>query len=709
MPVTFRRPSRRIVLAAALALVVAWAAAVLWSALDARGQLEAARAAVAEAQASLADGDLAATRSAVAAARDAVDRARARTGNPAFAAAEVVPLAGRTPRVVAAVTDAAAASVAVLESVVGQAGSLVTDDGRLALPLARTGDGRLDLAAVREVAAALDAVPLDDLRVAADALAAAPSTWVPEVARAARRDARELVDDAAGALERARAAVQVLPGFLGADGPRHYFLAMQNPAELRGTGGLIGFFAVLSVDDGAFAMSQPTVYNALNRDESGNRDLTPVPTSEDFRRRYEHVAAAGFFANVNVDPDLPTTAPVILDLFAARRGQELDGLIAIDPLALADIMGAIGPVPLPEEVVAAADGRIANPVAAADIPLVTMVDAYDVFGGPSAERKEFLGVFAEAVFRQLFTTSWDAIDVGRRVGESVADTHLQVHSRDPREQAAFELLGVAGAMPRVPEEAGDGPADLLGVSANNAAGNKQDVHVAHRLDVEVALGAVAGTEATRDATVAVELENPLPTSGRDLYIIGAHPPDANRKGPEALWSSPRGLNRTWFTVWGPASSALAAIRDDDGDALPRLTGTIHGHRAVDHFLETPSKSSNGFVVDLQGPVSLRRDGTDLVYELALWHQAKAVPDHWDVTVTAPDGWQVAEVTLAGGGSGAGMGAGGEAVPLRATVSDDRAAARLTGSAMAQVRLEVRLERGTWDRFRDWLGRPAFRP
>ncbi len=676
-----RRPTRRLVILAVVGLLVVWGAVAGWAALGAKSGLETARTSVRAAQTSLAEADLPATREHVATARAGVDRASRRVGNPAFALLRAVPVVGRSADVVTEVVRAGSASVDVLEAAVDRAGELVTDEGRLALPLKQTADGRLDLDAIRELGTALDDLPLDELRDAQDRLATSPATWIPGTVREARADALDLVGGALGTLERAQAAVATLPGFLGADGPRSYFLAMQNPSEIRGTGGLIGFYAVLTADDGGFEMSDPTVYNALNHDEEGNRDLTPVPAPDGFQDRYGHVQAAGFWANVNVDPDLPTTAQVALDLYAARRGgQQLDGLVAIDPNGLGQVMAAIGPVPLPEEAIAGSDpGSIPNPVPPARIAEVTMVDAYNAFGGPTPDRKEFLGLFARAVFEQLFTTSWNAIAVGRGAGEAAGDRHLQVYSRDEDEEAAFTALGVAGAMPT---SADPGDPDVIGVSANNAAGNKQDVHVAHRIGVDVALDAPAsdqGGTVRRRATVDVALENPLPTSGMDIYIIGAHPTDVTSKGKEFLWSSPAGLNRTWFTVWSPDSDEMRAARDRDGEPLTVWTNEIHGHRAVDWFLETSSETTNSFAVDLEGPAELRRGGVELVYDLTLWHQSKSIPDHWDATIAAPAGWTVAAVEVTGGGSGAGMGVGGEKVPLTAEVVDGGAGAHVTGT------------------------------
>ncbi|WP_396229763.1 DUF4012 domain-containing protein, partial [Frankia sp. CpI1-P] len=37
---------------------------------------------------------------------------------------------------------------------------------------------------------------------------------------------------------------------LGANGPRTYFIAFQNNAEIKGTGGLLGVFGVLTANHG---------------------------------------------------------------------------------------------------------------------------------------------------------------------------------------------------------------------------------------------------------------------------------------------------------------------------------------------------------------------------------------------------------------------------------------------------------------------------
>ena len=56
-----------------------------------------------------------------------------------------------------------------------------------------------------------------------------------------------------------------LPSFLGADGPRRYVFGASNPAELRGTGGLIGAYAILTIDHGRLSFSDFRPIQSLPR------------------------------------------------------------------------------------------------------------------------------------------------------------------------------------------------------------------------------------------------------------------------------------------------------------------------------------------------------------------------------------------------------------------------------------------------------------
>ena len=56
-------------------------------------------------------------------------------------------------------------------------------------------------------------------------------------------------------------------------------------------------------------------------------------------------------ADVNFTPHFPTTAILAREMYRRRSGHVVDGVVATDPVALAYLLRATGPVPLPSGVV----------------------------------------------------------------------------------------------------------------------------------------------------------------------------------------------------------------------------------------------------------------------------------------------------------------------------------------------------------------------
>jgi hypothetical protein len=139
-------------------------------------------------------------------------------------------------------------------------------------------------------------------------------------------------------------------------------------------------------------------------------------------------------------------------------------------------------------------------------------------------------------------------------------------------------------------------------------------------------------------------------------------------------------------VPGPAS--LVEASGDDG-RFGVASGEIRGFSVFDRFLETGPQSTAGYELSYEGQAPARVQQGELTYELTWWEQSKAVPTMLDVTVAAPEGWEVAGATVEGGGTGQGFGPFGDGQELSAEVGSD-GRARLTGTVSADATLQVRM-------------------
>lgn len=626
-----------------LAVALTVATAVVLAVRDVRRAetaLTEARGLVAAAREDLADGQVTEARDGLARAADRMASARRSVDGPLWTVGAALPEVGDGPRTVRRVVSLADAAIGIANTVVEQAAPALFEDGELTLAL---DDGHVDLQPMTALASVLDEVPVQPLSTARDRLASTGTTLVPPRLRAARQDALQLADELQGLLETGALVSEALPPFLGAEGPRTYLLALQNPAELRGTGGLIGLVGVVRFVDGAFSLVPPSELRATY-DRLEDTDLPPADTSEAYARRYGARGGASLLQNTNLDPDLPTVATVLLDLWERRvAGRPPDGVIAIDPLLLADLVRTAGPLTVPPAFTQ--DARIPTRLSADDLLEVVSVDAYEVFGGDSPERKAFLEAVSTAALDRL-SGGADARQVVDALVRNASERHLQVFSTDAGEQAAFRDLGIAGAL-RPPHEG----MDLLAVTANNAGANKQDVHVGHAVDWDVRLEDLeVGTDdrvrATRRSTTSVLVANPLPTTGMHPWILESIEPGQVAGHDPGI----PGLNRTWFSLWLPPEGEVVAGHGPDGP-LAAASDVVHGQRAVDVFLETPSRSRRSFQLETVSPVALTVDDGRLRYRATLWRQAKAIPDDVRLVVHAPEGWRVATAELRGGGDG----------------------------------------------------------
>ena len=628
-------------------------------------------------------GDEETARVAIEDAAAGVAAAQERADGPLWPAAALVPRFGASAEAVTEGVALAAATVDLATEALEEALVLI-DEGAAAFVGA---GGRVDTSALAAAAATLDGLPIDPVRESRDRLASLPASGLVGPGLAARDNAVSRATAVIDQVARGRIGASVFGSFLGGEQSRTYLLGVQNNGELRGTGGLLSYLAEITVTDGAIDIraidEEGLVEDLISRSNAtfGLQVEEPVDAPADFVDRYGSNAGNAIIQSANLDPDLPTVGPVLLNLYADRTGRTLDGIVLTDPFALEAILGATGgPLDVPDVALAEAPGLPAT-LTSTNAAQTLLIDVYDEFGGLNPARRDFDELVTLAVFQRLTSGGWEPATLARAMADAAAERHLQLFSVDPDEQAGFETLGIAGAM----TDPG-AVTDLLAVTGVNAGQDKSDVHVSHRISADIQLRARPGAvpwQVLRDGDITVEVDNPLRPEDHDEYITGTTSPapvgEPSRYSRDAL-------NRTWFTIWTPDSTRVTSLRDGVQGEILR-TGSIHGHNAIDYFLETPSASTAAFSAPYTGPLLLEQTGRRYLYELLLWRQAKGIADVWDVRVTPPAGLVVDQVRVEGGGDPTtGLGPA-EPQPLEAVVEAD-GTVRLTGSVTRDTTLKV---------------------
>jgi hypothetical protein len=433
-------------------------------------------------------------------------------------------------------------------------------------PLAQGAGARVDLVALRRSSTGF-AAALEQITPVVATLDGLPAHGVLPALETAKRRLSARVHTLADGLRDLAAASRVGPAMLGADGPRHYFVGFQNNAESRGTGGLLGAYAVVTADHGRLTVDRLGSDRELEGLPPPRRDLGP-----DFERLYGHDSR--LWQNANMSGHFPYAAQLWLDMWQQRTGQRLDGAVATDPVALGYVLGATGPVRLP-------DGRSAT---AANVVSQTDQEPYLRYADDHTARKAFLVGVARAVLDRLLGPQAPAHSaLVRAVAHAAAERRFMLYSARPSEQAVLAGTAVAAAVPDLP-----GPFAFLVV--NNAAANKIDYYLQRSLRYD--LGSCR--QGARPSTVTAVLRNDVPNAPLPRYVAGRLD-----RGPAPAGST--SLLVSLYVAHG------AALRDATVDGVPVAVfpGRERGHPVFVLRVELPRAQPRTIVLHLVEPAVRR--------------------------------------------------------------------------------------------------------
>jgi hypothetical protein len=197
--------------------------------------------------------------------------------------------------------------------------------------------GRVDLGALEDAAPGVEradqAVGYALQRVAA----VDRSPVLPQVSAALADLEGQLADLRLSTATASRAA-QLIPPMLGADEPRDYLVLVQNNAEPRALGGIVGTVLVLHADDGRIELTGQLPANKVGPFTTSAAELT------DDEQAVFGDKLGRWMQNVTSTPDFPRTAEIAREMWARETGQTVDGVLATDPTALAEVLRSGGPV-----------------------------------------------------------------------------------------------------------------------------------------------------------------------------------------------------------------------------------------------------------------------------------------------------------------------------------------------------------------------------
>lgn len=380
-------------------------------------------------------------------------------------------------------------------------------------------------------------------------------------------------------------AAQLAPSMLGAEGPRTYLIGFQTPAEARGTGGLLGGFGILRFDNGL-----PTVdslgsntelsggcteyrgYNCVATIPGATVDLGP-----EFEKVYGWTNPLGDFRNSNLSPHFPYAAQIWKSMREVLSGKTVDGVIALDPVALSYLLRATGPVTL-------GDGEVIN---ADNVVELTMSTAYVRFSSDNAARKKYLLDIANAVVEKMTGSIESPREILDALGKAAAEGRISVWSAFPADQKLLEETPLAHIVP-------DDVAPYAQVVINNLAGNKMDYYL--KREIEYAADDCDG--AMRNSTITVRLSNTAPPDNalpdNVAGLVGLQ--------PNVPIKAPRGTMVSSVRVLATKGARLLSVTSDDKRTVA-VPNVENGRPSFEVQVAIPPSQSGELTFRLSEPTS----------------------------------------------------------------------------------------------------------
>ncbi|WP_309103230.1 DUF4012 domain-containing protein [Microbacterium sp.] len=375
------------------------------------------------------------------------------------------------------------------------------------------------------------------------------------------REMRGVLTEAATVVGTLHGASVLLPTMLGAEGPRTYVIAMQNNAELRSSGGIIGAIALLHAENGSITLQQQgSVMDFPPLD-------APLPLSESTLALFED-GPGRYLQNITSIPDFTEAGPTIAARWEGRFGGKVDGVIAVDAVVTKHLLAATGPL---------AFGPFT--VDEDNVVGTLLSEIYAAVPDPVVQDQ----IFAQAA-SALLGAALSAAEPEALVGalaESAAENRIRIWSAHPAEQELLAASTLGGALPRDGESGA-----YVGVLVNDTTGGKMDYYTDAAISTSV--GVCDGEPTTQ---VQVTWTNTAPAdAGTSL------PPYVTAGG---YYGVPPGSVRTLVAVYGP-EDALPSHIDRDGAEEGVQTTLLGSRTVVQHEVLLAPGESTTITVEFTG-------------------------------------------------------------------------------------------------------------
>jgi len=231
---------------------------------------------------------------------------------------------------------------------------------------------------------------------------------------------------------------------------KKYLLVFQNNAEARPTGGFIGTYGILDLDEGR--ITNLFVDNVFNLDGQLYEKIIPP-------RPIQKISTAWSLHDANWFADWPTSAQKIIEFYEKVGRATADGVISLTPTAIERLLALTGPIDMPEFNVTLSQDNFID-----TIQYKVEADYDKEINQPKKILADFMPIFLDrlwSIWPQKYNEIFDVLN------GALAEKHILFYFSDPALKKIFSQQGWTGEILSTDK-------DYLSVINTNINGFKTD-------------------------------------------------------------------------------------------------------------------------------------------------------------------------------------------------------------------------------------------
>ncbi len=289
---------------------------------------------------------------------------------------------------------------------------------------------------------------IDEINLASDLIGKIREDGLPKELKSRVIFAKEKVTEVSDILNSTAKHFPAILDLLGDRYPHRYLILLQNNNEIRPSGGFIGSYAIMDINDGY--IEKLDVHDVYDIDGSYGGVIEPPEELKMFTSNWR-------FRDSNYSADFPTSAKKARWFLEKEGGSSVDTVIAINQGLLKDLMEITGPVQVGEF------GKLTSENYAI---LLSYIIEGKVWGeeNPKHILKVFIPAFKEALLKEE--------NVGRvtsKLYKAIQQKHITVYSSHDEVQGLIEAMGLSGKVKETQKNE-----DYLSVIKTSYGGTKSE-------------------------------------------------------------------------------------------------------------------------------------------------------------------------------------------------------------------------------------------